>query len=278
MKFQIWSSCNSVKADVAVLAYVGKPIQVFYQTLPVCILTSPGIIGTPRNWPKFEKNLSDLIAKGHSVAAIQLEVDFKYQDTPRNVYPLTRIIKNIKRRFPEIKVIVSFLSSTWHHNKVRAGLQDLDVVFTTYYLENDLLESGWAKDCPSKRTPDPLLTFAPITKEIHIVLWGTLGRAWGSYSDGPFIPRMVEKIVRAARIYGLQQIWIELRNDMGRMDYPLPPLGISFPGYWEFSRMGTEILVSPKTDGGKIKPSVKDAQLFKEEWNKRTFVLDGLKF
>lgn len=291
-KLSILSSCASVKADVSVLPYLGHPIKALFQTLPVCILTSPGIMGTRSSWPKFKKHLTKFMETGPPVTSIQLELEFHYEFVPENLPPLSRVVNNIKEVFPQLKIILSFLSPSWHTRKAYAFLRTLGVVLTTYYLENELLESGWAHDHPSKRSPDTLVTFAPSSGgDIHIVLWGTLGKGWGSYSDvslnsndsldslRSFIPQLAEKIMRMVRLFDLKNIWIELRNDMGRMDFPFPPMELNISQtFWGTFDHSLSLITAPKASGPRNKPSVQDAINIREEWDRQIFLLDGLKY
>jgi hypothetical protein len=208
----------------------------------------------------YEKGVRDLLALG-------IKKFKKYLSS--SLYPCLII--------PEI--IVSTMNKTWLNSDALMYLRSLDTTLTTNYLENELIEGGWAGDAPSKRDPRNLLTFEPaVGGQAHIVLWGTYGRGWGSYDKEGFLENFTKKLMIATRHFSLKKVWIDLRNEEGRVDRPFPVahINVSFPEV-----IGTNSLVVsmavPRCDGMKTKPSVYDRIKITEEWERQKLVLDGLK-
>lgn len=95
------------------------------------------------------------------------------------------------------------------------------VTIATSYLENHIIEGGWALNHPSARTPHQEFPINPKNRIQYIIFWGTLGPGFGSYETF-FKEGFVTWLSRHAQIHQISAITLEFRNVLGTMDLPLP--------------------------------------------------------
>lgn len=284
MKLQFLSINPAIKTDLAVIKYQFKPPIPTYLTVPVCILVSLSCLKPRRRWAKFKEDLTNVELSGQ-LQMIHIELGFQCEFTEASRGALSKVIERIRGHYtPSVVVVVSPMNKSWQTSKALGFLSSLKVVLTTHYLENDLVTKGWAKTYPSKRRPSPPLVFAPsVGGEAYVVLWGSYGEGIGSYDYRGFLNDLSKNLMNVARVYQLKNIWIEFRNDEGRMDFPLPSVTLIFAspenlGYQDLYNATSQVMAIPYKQGKAIKPSEHDQNKFLEEWKKNLFLLDGLKF
>lgn len=268
------SSCPSVKADVSLVRYLDEPIFPIYSSKPIGV-----IIDLPRTLKlkKLGKRLASL--KKLTLIQIRLSSSFKYAVTSKKL--LTVLVDYLTENFPQVRLAIEGLSSTWKTSAAFGYLRSLPAAaITTHYLENELIYAGWARDLGSKRIPFPVLTYQPkIRGSVHVVLWGPYGPGIGSYSvtENGFVTSFVSELLKAVRYFRLKKVWIELRNDEGAVSAPYPAASITMTGIQDFDFVpGPVVTVLPQAKGETVRPSVLDARKIREEWDRQLFLLDGL--
>lgn len=285
MRIHHLTGAQTVKADYLVLKYFkgDQPLISPFQNGRIIIATSPPNITGANSWNNFYRSIESILPR---VDIINLEYFFAPM-TPITKSLLEVSVKKISEQIPEVRIFVSVGSQDWissEGSKFLNGLSDKTskgIVFGTYYLENDLMNKGWAKTCLSKRSPTPLTFFAPkIGTGAHFVLYGTYGNGWGEYSP-EFIGAFARNIMKLVRRYQLKDVWIEFRNDKGRMDFPLPTeefAAFSFLEIELFDELPLDtIVLTPRLKSGKPeKPSTHNFRNFLKEWDRQLLLLDGL--
>lgn len=163
-----------------------------------------------------------------------LQFDSKFEYTERNMNKIMKITKNIPL---DVCLSFEFLHWSWREkiDKITPIFVAKNWSITTSFVENGLVESGWAGNIRSTRTktafdpkskgPKILIT----TKFIHLSLNGTYGPYIGSYDYGD--ARFLEKL--ASKLYGLSKenvtVYCSFDNISGDSTfcYPLPAMEIS---------------------------------------------------
>jgi len=167
----------------------------------------------------------------NKIGCILIEFPSSFYYSLKNINRLKTIMSIVPK---DVRCAVEFRHFSWWENTRHLKLL-FDIhpswCIATPYVENGLVDYGWAGNLPSTRTiknkepiPD-LIT----TKFTLFTFHGTMGRNIGSYDDHCFLERLVSKI-KKYQADGINTIYCSFNNTESSYCYPLPGLLImGFP-------------------------------------------------
>ena len=99
---------------------------------------------------------------------------------------------------------------------------------STPYVENGLVESGWAGNLPSTRTQTSKESLIPVitTSFVFINLYGTMGQHLGSYDECSFLERLADRI-KGYKSKNIDTVYCSFNNTYSSYCYPLPGVYIA---------------------------------------------------
>jgi len=279
MKLSFASGSPSVKTDYSVIRYSAKELlEPYFKTVPIILQVPNSHISSRRKWARFKMQVERVTTK---IQVVILEIDREWSVPTKTLVAMN--IQRLKKFFPDAELVASPLEKSWLSREAFAFLRSQELTVATHYLENELVFSGWAINHPSKRSPEKVLTYEPQKgQNAYIVLWGSYGETYGSYDYGNFLEDFSRRLMQAARHFQLRQIFIEFKNDSGRMDFPLPMSQMVVGTPFEELLMGTlfrsqiPITAVPHTKNAKEMPSDHDRNKLRQLWENEVFLLDGL--
>jgi len=283
MKLSFASGSSAVKTDYSVIRYsIDELLQPVFKTVPIVLQVPNSHITSRRKWSRFKMQVQRVnTITPNKIEVVVLEIDRDWS-TPTKILVMASL-QRLTKFFPNVEIIASPLRRSWQCQEAFNFLRGEKVTIATHYLENELVFSGWALDYPSKRSSEKVLTFEPKKgQSAYVVLWGSYGETFGSYDYGNFLEDFSRKLMQATRHFQLRQIWVEFKNDAGRMDQPLPMsqmlVGSPFEDFLIGAIFHTQLPVTavPRTKGAKIRPSDHDRNKLMQLWEKEVFLLDGL--
>lgn len=195
-------------------------------------LTSSPIKKIKEIWNNFWDKASRFDRKG-SLGCLVFIFDSKFICKGSNIKKLDIL----KKLVPEhVKKSFEFRHWTWWESKqAKEYFEKNSLVKTIPYLENRMVNHGWAGNMPSAGTksmisPSSLaLNLKDDTKYIHISLNGTMGPYIGSYDvydsgakGGNFLKDLSDALLQIER-KGVD-VFVSFNNNNSTYCYPLPPV------------------------------------------------------
>jgi uncharacterized protein YecE (DUF72 family) len=187
--------------------------------------TNVGIKYGNQLWEKFWKGCNILHEKG-KLGCIVVLSDTKFICNEKNIKRLGKICKKIPS---DVNVAFDFMHWTWWESKEAEEMfnKNQNWVLSTPFLENGIVGAGWAGTIPSTRIRSrknlvPISVSGSELPFVYIVLYGTLGKAIGSYDEYRFLEELAVKI-RTLESEGVD-VFVTFNNTNSSYACPLPPL------------------------------------------------------
>jgi len=137
-------------------------------------------------------------------------------------------LKALQKILPNtVKFAFEFRHWSWWEKKetdiVDLFLQNKNWCIVTPYVENSLVESGWAGNLPSTRVNSEKEAIPSVLTSDFTVLnfHGTMGRRLGSYDENSFLEKMVSRI-RQYQNNGVNTVFCSFNNTDSSYCFPLP--------------------------------------------------------
>lgn len=157
------------------------------------------------------------------LGCILLEFSNAFYYSQRNANRL----KALKTIIPtSVRVALEFRHWSWWENKKSLTTifeQNKNWCISTPYVENGLVEEGWAGNLPSTRISHKVerVPTTITTDFIFLSFHGTMGRQLGSYDDGSFLENIASKIEKYKE-QGITTIYCSFNNTESSYCFPLP--------------------------------------------------------
>ena len=171
-----------------------------------------------------------LLHEAGKLACVLIEFPSFFGVSQRNVNRIKSLMKTIPE---DVRCAVEFRHWSWWEN-----LAELKSLFESYprwciatqYVENGLVECGWAGNLPSTRVKNikEAMQSVPTTDFIFMSFYGTMGKYLGSYDDGHFLEKLVSRI-KSYQSKGVKTVYCSFNNTESSYCYPLP--GIFVMGF-----------------------------------------------
>lgn len=162
----------------------------------------------------------NMLHEHDKLGCILIEFPSAFFFSQRNVNKLKHLMHIIPS---DIKIAAEFRHWSWWENRA-----EMESIFTkvpnwciaTPYVENGLVESGWAGNLPSTRVykDENTMPIHSTTDFVFLHFYGTMGRYLGSYDDNMFLERIVSKIKES----GANRVFCSFSNTDSSYCYPLP--------------------------------------------------------
>ena len=143
----------------------------------------------------------------------------------RNVNKLKTVMKIVPS---DLRCAVEFKHWSWWEHQTE--LCQLFHAFpgwciTTPYVENGLVDSGWAGNLPSSRVQtsrDPPVPILVTSKFIFLNFYGTMGKHLGSYDSNSFLERTIARIRSCKKNDDIDTVFCSFHNTDSSYCFPLP--------------------------------------------------------
>jgi uncharacterized protein YecE (DUF72 family) len=150
----------------------------------------------------------------------------KFICNEKNIKKLEKICKRIPS---DVRVAFEFAHWTWWESQDAKELfiNNPNWVMATPFLENGIVDAGWAGTIPSTRirSRKNLVPISVSNDFAYITLNGTMGKAIGSYDEHYFLEELAVKI-RNLEKEGIS-VFLTFNNTNSSHSSPLPPLLVS---------------------------------------------------
>lgn len=170
----------------------------------------------------------EILHKTEKLGCILIKFSSLFYFSTRSVKRLKSIMNIVPK---DVRCAVEFRHWSWWENldKTKEIFESApNWCISTVYVENGLIERGWAGNLPSTRIQknEEIVPFVTTTNFAFINFYGTMGKYLGSYDDNFFLERIVDKI-KDQHSKGVQTIYCSFSNVESSYCFPLPGMFIA---------------------------------------------------
>lgn len=198
-------------------------------------------VGTAENKEKKgeKKEGCEVLHKSGKLGCIVLQFPSKFLCDEKNITRLEKMYKILPK---DVKFAFDFRHWSWWERRgqnlsekeSQSGAElfvkdKTNICISTPYVENGLVDFGWAGNLPStrvfaKKSKVPIFAADNKSTFAHITFNGTYGAGIGSYDNNNFLERTAAVL---GNLKGVDDVFCSFNNASSSFCYPLPGLTIS---------------------------------------------------
>lgn len=177
--------------------------------------------------PRGKKGGCEVLSTAGVLGCVILQFSSKFICDKRNMGKLEKIYKFIPKN---VRVSFDFRHWSWWESRGADIFvsNKPNVCVCAPYVENGLVDFGWAGNLPSTRVMAKKPGVPVVTKSdfVHISFNGTYGSGTGSYDAKGFLERTSAEIENLKKV-GVKDVFCSFNNFESTFCYPLPALVLS---------------------------------------------------